>query len=783
MKEINGVIREDIIVTDSDDGLKLGSEVRFEGGVIRYTGTGTLNVYGGGVIDNEDDVNDGVTYGEGGTNIVAGDYQIFYGNAFAFKGKWNIKGIAYASWFGLEDSSATFFESKNISVNLSELRDNSVHINQTIKLKGSGEVRIPAGIYAIRNHIKVLAGIQLIGETSGFKQADFTRGTVLYPYVEELGVYSSYSSYLRALDNYYEDKETPGKYWINLKNIPFPLPTESYSHVSEELSRIECGYMIIANINDDVEIVLERDDSNKIVGINYFKNNVELDYSSRRTRISGISLVYWESMYSQIKTENNTYETAPPLNHHYRGILYEGGIEIDNVQGYGLMQLCANAGRNYSDHRYIHDCTYGLGENKNYVTNIPSNHKIYAFDLRGLGDALNFHGNHDSSYHNLIGSLRIDSCYGGVIEGNILNSDVMINQCCGVTFNGNHCEYGIKLDVRGSSVSICDNIFWKGAHPTIRIRRIQSPITVYQQAVTLRNNTFYYYMRAGALSIVHNINSTCEYDVATDGWSNIVVENCFRSRFNDNVNEFTPTGIKVGLLKMYEEDTYYWDVNEVSDLPEFNNYSHINSLQSVISGQRVSFGGNKGLCLGSSLSGINISLNEIAASTSIYKRYYSKQGSTVQYTVYDMYDVERDLGKKIVENQSITLNQPNSLVNINLPEDLYYISRVKMLKVVRLLDGVHSSVCIPLCGAAVLTDDGSNINGYPWVEFSSLLKIDPQEVSSLNYKGDNVECTMSERPISGTWVDGDVVWVGSLTLVRYERRGIYWYKVTTTTGS
>ncbi len=31
--------------------------------------------------------------------------------------------------------------------------------------------------------------------------------------------------------------------------------------------------------------------------------------------------------------------------------------------------------------------------------------------------------------------------------------------------------------------------------------------------------------------------------------------------------------------------------------------------------------------------------------------------------------------------------------------------------------------------------------------------------------------------------DGDVVWVGSLTLVRYERRGGYWYKVTTTTGS
>ncbi len=73
MKEINGVIREDIIVTDSDDGLKLGSEVRFEGGVIRYTGIGTLNVYGGGVIDNEDDVNDGITYGEGGTNIIAGD--------------------------------------------------------------------------------------------------------------------------------------------------------------------------------------------------------------------------------------------------------------------------------------------------------------------------------------------------------------------------------------------------------------------------------------------------------------------------------------------------------------------------------------------------------------------------------------------------------------------------------------------------------------------------------------------------------------------------------------
>ncbi len=764
MKEINGVIREDVIVTDSDGGLKLGSEVRFEGGVIRYTGIGTLNVYGGGVIDNEDDVNDGITYGEGGTNIVAGDYQIFYGNAFAFKGKWSIKGIAYASWFGLEntadrnvkwvlsDDSEGSEDSGNL-IRVDMLKDNSVSINTAIRLKGQGEVRLPMGKYGISHHISMPEGIQLIGAGSDID--GMVMGTVLFPFVNTNADanYTYKSSYEIAVSTMNENK-------INLSNIPFPLPTDGFDSSDTSLLAREFGYMIVINIQDEISV----ESAGKV--ITYFYNVSKNDNRHRSTLVANIDLSY--------KGDDN-------YNHQYKGILFEGGVEFYNVRSYGLVQFCGNAGIMYSDDRVIRNCCFGLNALTDYDTITT---KLYAFDLKGLGDAMLFMGNHAASYHPKIGSLRIDSCKGGVLEGNILNSDVMINQCCGVTFNGNHCEYGIKLDVRGSSVSICDNIFWKGAHPTIRIRRVQYPKANNRQVVTLRNNMFSFYMKNLSNQKEpkpHNMSTICDYDVVTDGCANIVIENCFRSRFYDDVNEFSPTGIKVGLLKMYEEDTYYWDVNEVSDLPEFNNYSHINSLQSVVSGQRVSSAINGAVVLGGTYGWLT-ELSESSLDENKYKNYYSSINTTVKYRFYEVFDFDRCLGQQLGEEKEIVLRKSASVVNMYMPKEFLTPGNIKMLRIIRNIDGVYSSVCVPLCGALELTDDRVSVNGYQWVEHNHLLLVVEEGVTDMIYKDKNIECTLAALPVLGTWRTGDVAWIGSSVLTRYERKNGQWYKTTTTSS-
>ena len=586
MAELNGIIREDKVITDNI--LYLGSELVFDGGSIIYNGTSSeeLIICGAGL-------NSDITYGDGGTNIVAGDRQIFFGENITFKGKWNIKGTVYASWFGMVESNGGSY-------------DSSVAINTAIKLKCQGEVRLPKGSYEIFSHISMPEGIQLIGAGPDIDGNIY--GTVIRPYVNPENYISSYRKALASVPN--------GK--ISLPSIPFPLPTVGYCNNSKDLKDIECGYMIVVNIQDEVGFEYDGTD------ITYFHNHAAKDNRHRNTLISNIDLAY---------------NGSDGMKHQYRGILFEGGIEIYNVRTYGLVQFCGNAGIYYSDNRYIHDCNFVLNDSADYSLVYG---KIYAFDLNGLGDALRFCGNHVCTYNSSICSLRLESCFGGIVEGNILNSDVIINKCKAITFNGNHCEYGIKMDVRGSSVSICDNIFWKGAQANIRIRRIQYPLTDYQQSVVLRNNTFVYFMKIISLKNSHNVSDVSPYEVVTDGWANIVIENCFRTRHYDDVTEFEPTGIKVGLLTMYEDSSgYYWDGNEYSSLDDFNKYSHINSLQSVISGTGVSSGVNKALNMGSPLSGVEVSFSELYANRTIYKNYYSGTNTGIQYTIYEMYDINR----------------------------------------------------------------------------------------------------------------------------------------------
>ena len=104
-----------------------------------------------------------------------------------------------------------------------------------------------------------------------------------------------------------------------------------------------------------------------------------------------------------------------------------------------------------------------------------------------------------------------------------------------------------------------------------------------------------------------------------------------------------------------------------------------------------------------------------------------------------------------------------------------------MLRIIRYINSQYSYVDVPLCGAVTLTDDKSSVNGYPWIDVdSTFASMIIEEASDINYKGDNIVCTLSSLTTLGTWKDGDVVWVNdssSLQLTCYVRRGSSWYKV------
>ena len=71
--ELNGIINGNVEL-HSGDCLFLGPEVHFDGCTITcHPGNEPIKIYGGGIESTT------LEYGEGGTNIIASDYQIFYG--------------------------------------------------------------------------------------------------------------------------------------------------------------------------------------------------------------------------------------------------------------------------------------------------------------------------------------------------------------------------------------------------------------------------------------------------------------------------------------------------------------------------------------------------------------------------------------------------------------------------------------------------------------------------------------------------------------------------------
>ncbi|MDD2961637.1 MAG: hypothetical protein PHR45_06125 [Muribaculaceae bacterium] len=171
--------------------------------------------------------------------------------------------------------------------------------------------------------------------------------------------------------------------------------------------------------------------------------------------------------------------------------MINGSVEISNVRTYGICQFCQCVGTTFEDGRVIKNCIFGGMAEYKYNNNISDryadsiNNEIYAFDMQGLGDGLIFTGNHVSDYNDNIKAFRLISNNGGVVSGNILNSDALVEKSKGVLFTGNHLEYGSQLSIRNATVTASNNFFWRGKSPAIQVSRSYWPVTHQSSAVTL----------------------------------------------------------------------------------------------------------------------------------------------------------------------------------------------------------------------------------------------------------------------------------------------------------
>jgi hypothetical protein len=67
-------------------------------------------------------------------------------------------------------------------------------------------------------------------------------------------------------------------------------------------------------------------------------------------------------------------------------------------------------------------------------------------------------------------------------------------------------------------------------------------------------------------------------------------------------------------------------------------------------------------------------------------------------------------------------------------------------------------VDIPIAGGVYLYDNGYSVCGFKWQSWGAAIEAGNTNITSLRFRGMNVECEAPVAPTTGTWEDGDIVY-------------------------
>ena len=318
-----------------------------------------------------------------------------------------------------------------------------------------------------------------------------------------------------------------------------------------------------------------------------------MEYIPPCTEIRNLNIIdlnkYWASGHSTPIGAAKTYQFM-------RAILSSYSVKLNNVRIDGLSQAFAVTDMN-ADARSIEECNFHCPSfiaNDNLNALYPD--KVYAFDLSSTGDALRFSGNHVSTYCEKIGALKIRSCNGGSITGNILNSDVLIENSRGIDFAANHMEYGSNLTVATSAVSVRDNYIWRGTRPAITLRRfLGDAYNLSHWSVELSHNQLFWRSQHTP-GEPQAAQSVYPYDIRTDGYGTLDIHNTFHTSSRLGPAEGSYFGLMMEWMELHRYAIENDHVTEVGfseetaamePFEEFNRISHIASASSHIEGRNV----------------------------------------------------------------------------------------------------------------------------------------------------------------------------------------------------
>ena len=616
--------------------------------------------------------------------------------------------------------------------------DSSDAINKAMKLKHAGEVFLPKGEYAICKTLKVPYGIVLRGELADYRLnssniqlpiGDYPLGGDTTP--DDLSSYYKLGTVIRPL------------------NTNYPLTVDSDG---TPITSFDNNFAVVINPN-----IHPNENHNEAW---------EQEFPSAFTTIRDIQF-------------NNFWTETPSM----RGIYAIGGMKIENVSWSQFVQAVATPDDMYCDGKTIINCQfnaptgcifYGSIFHKLIIqTETEKIEKIikrfvidkkeyYAFDLSGLGDNLYFHHNH-LGMGEITGGLKLRSSNGAQISCNIINDNIAFYNCKGISFSANHCEDGIQVKISNSQIDFSGNYFHKGKKPTFLIRDdyARGSINVQSSTIALQNNSLVFLDHEDESSKLY-IGNISPYDIQTDGYLSLSIQNTYRYRTPRNAGgNIHPCGITI-LKEIWTEGVAE---PELIPFTEFNDLSYLLSGSSLI---KPNF---------------HIVHNHVVNNTQFFRGAAMANNNIVwflekgayHYRMQTIWDKKRLIGSSTLTLGNFNLGEIGSNTNTGKPQGLLLNIGANSYDgpsdgngnqvVIRLMrarangNTAYHSIEIPVCGTRFLYDNGLSVCGFKWKQEPSIAPLTVNTmIQSIHFVGDNVVCKGTACPTVGEWTVGDIVY-------------------------
>lgn len=411
----------------------------------------------------------------------------------------------------------------------------------------------------------------------------------------------------------------------------------------------------------------------------------------------------WEANHPIAGTEIRNLYFLNEGSVRHRGVLVAGGAWFDQNTWNGCLQAVCQSHNQYSDMRkFTNNTVYSI---LSHETVSNPRKKLYAFDLTCLGDALTFEGNavHDVSDYN--DALKLYYCTGGSITANILNADILIDNCKSVLFSANHLETGAQLTIRQSTISTMANFFEKRDRPSVMITGGGDDQIA---NVSMNSDLFLFYNgKRGTDNLEQNydrINSISEFDIATDRLTQLSINNLFRYDLPTNMGGLghqITYGINIAQIG---KD------NTLTENHDFKRFSYDFSMQGQIA-------------LSNKVRKENITLD---ASQDSHVYLYGAVNGITWFGESGRYTY----GYEILDNSNRVISQQKELpdyINHNAQMELKHggsgvllrlggqdTDRKVFVRLFRTRGRSTQSVEIPLSGNSTIYDNGLSVCGYKW---------------------------------------------------------------------